>query len=542
MTEGVHSIKVVAIKDGNSGMESTQRRYFGHDKPNAPGSLTVSGDDASNVVISWNAVTAGVNSGYIDTDAIRYTLKREPGHVILAENIQATEFVDRTIESMNYYTYEVSASDGVKSSDPAISERLLLGESFGVYPPYRYEFGAEGFGVFTEIDANADGYKWAYSEDPAMVWYVVNPSKNSDDWLISPPVNLENGKHYNLNVKLTASSRYETERVEILYGKAPTPESMTKVIAPAKDFVVSGRFDEWIIPEETGLYYIGIHVITEAVEGAMRIDWFDLAAGVGSQSPAAAVNAVAQAGAKGAISATVLFDCPTKTFDGSDLKNITKVVVTNTTTGRVIYTLDNPGVGASLSAPDDQPVEGMNEYTVICSNEHGEGSVAEISCWVGVDLPAVPRNVKWVQLADDRVRLTWDAPAGGEHGGYVDIDNLKYYVVMPESKQVVHESWGYLSMELNPGIELDQDLLSFGVCGVNEKGLGIAARSNQSAFGKAYPAPFYESFEGANIHSTPWLTKQVEGYNPYAILTDIMGLPVTAYDDNGMVVYTPLVA
>lgn len=541
MTEGEHTVKVLAIKDGITGMESSQKRFFGHDIPRTPGGLTVAENGSDNVSIRWNAVTSGVNSGYVDVDAMRYTVTRKPDNVVIAENIASTEVVDRSINAMNYYTYEVVAGDGVKSSAVAVSERLLLGEEFGVCPPYRYEFGEEGFGVFTEVDANADGYKWVYSDDPAMVWYVVNPSKDSDDWLISPPIRLTKGHHYNLKIKLTGSSRYETERVELFYGKAPNPESMTSRIAPAKDFVVSGNLDEWLVAEDDGLYYIGLHVITEAVEGAMRIDLFDLGGGFDGRSPAAA-EAEAIPGPKGAMSATVSFACPVKTFNGGNLSNITKVVVTNTTTGRVIYESENPAVGAPVSASDANPVEGTNEYTVVCSNEYGEGDVAKISCWVGVDLPGLPRNVKWVQLDDDKVRLTWDAPEGGEHGGYVDVANLKYCIVMPETNQIVHESWEYLYMELQPGFEQDQELLSFGVCGVNEKGLGVAVRSNQSAFGKAYKAPFYESFEGANIHSNPWRIMQLSGYNPYAVLTDLMGLPIKSYDDNGMVVYTPLVA
>lgn len=536
---GFHNFVAYADFDGTPGLEGSQRMYIGHDMPMTPENVSVT-ENGSSAVISWSPVTKSVNGGYIDLDALRYTVTRNPGAVVVADGLDATSFTDATISSMDYYSYNIVASDGVGSSKPATSETLLLGKGLGVRPPFSHSFDNNGFGLFTFNDANQDGASWMYSE--GYVWFMINPEQDSDDWLVSPPVSLEKGKHYKLLVNMIGSANMETHRVDLCYGKGNTPEELKDRIR-ASVFMVRTTFDEWIVPEEDGEYFFGMHVLTQKVNGAISIVDFSIGEGYDGEAPGTAVDLAVKAAPLGAMQSTVSFKCPDIDFAGNTLKSIGRVVVTNTTTGTVVEEFLSPKSGAELSVIDEKPAQGNNTYTVVCKNESGEGMPVEATCWVGVDLPGAPKNVCWVQDGDI-ARLTWEAPTEGQHGGYMDSSGLKYNVSVGNSLEPICDAVTGFSAEFQPVLENPQDALQFNVWAVNESGTGAIGRSNQSAFGTPYPTPFYESFEGAGLHSTPWLLKAVEGYNAINVVTyveglyDQNGMPVTSYDnDGGMAVY-----
>ncbi|WP_295728944.1 choice-of-anchor J domain-containing protein [uncultured Muribaculum sp.] len=538
---GTHEFVAYAECNGNAGMEGRQSVYIGHDIPMAPQNVTVSGTGAS-PLISWIPSTGGVNGGYIDMDALAYIITRDPGEVVVAEGVKDASWTDATIDAMNYYTYKVVASDGVNTSEQAVSTPVLLGKEFGVNPPFSYVFDNQGFGLFTFEDANNDGFSWMYSEN--LVWFMLNPQQDSDDWLMSPPITLEKGKHYNLKLNILGSVGMEIHRVDVCLGKDATPESMTNNIRTSV-FRGYAALDEWIVPEEDGEYYFGLHVLTPKGNGAISITDFYIGAGYNATVPGTVSGLEVKAAPMGAMQATVSFKCPTIDFAGNELGAIKHAVLTNTTTGTVVKVFENPAPGAVLEAVDEAPAQGNNTYSVTCDNDSGDGMPVESTCWIGVDLPGAPVNVRWIQDGEF-ARLTWEAPAAGQHGGYMDVSKLQYHVSVGDSPEPIGEATDGFSADFKPELENPQDVLQFNVWAVNETGAGTVARSNQSAFGTPYQTPFYESFEMAALHSTPWLRKIEEGYNAMNVVTyveglnDINGVPVTAFDnDGGMLVYSP---
>lgn len=540
LTCGSHTFKVIALKNGMPGRESTQIRFIGHDVPASPAPVNVTEHSSDNVEITWSAVTAGEQGGYIDAANVRYKVMRQPGDVVIGENITANSIVDRTVPSMGYYTYEVTVSDGALESSKATSENKLLGQSLGIRPPYSFGFGKDGFGFFTQLDRDKDGYAWGFDKDYNLVWLPINPEKGSDDWLISPPFQLEKGKHYNLKYNLYGSMYGETHRVEILLGTSADPASMTKIIFPASNFNYWLDVDKWFEADADGVHYIALHVVSSPVEGAMYTDGFSLSVGVDTNAPVAVKDLKVTAAPKAAMSATIEFTCPSLTFGGANLASISGVKVTNVTTGREVEVKDSPAPGKKLSVLDENPVTGMNQYSVACVNNAGLGLAVADSAWVGHDVPAVPGNVVWKRLGENKVRVTWDTPAGGLHGGYIDPQKLKYNVCLAPSFDLQAGEISGNSVEFEPVYEGRQIPLAFYVIAESEGGAGASGLSNTSAFGTPYEAPFYENFERAEIHSAPWLIKPKNGNSPWNILTDLTDVVVKPFNDNGMIVYTPL--
>ena len=79
-------------------------------------------------------------------------------------------------------------------------------------------------------------------------------------------------------------------------------------------------------------------------------------------------------------------------------------------------------------------LEGKLSYTVSCKEEVvaddvGESGLSAIEAWAGKDTPKPVRNLT-LASNDNSYHLTWDAPDGGVHGGYVNADDLRYEITL----------------------------------------------------------------------------------------------------------------
>ena len=210
--DGKYKFAVCAELDGASGLTTSIEKYIGQDSPKTPANLkAVKAEGSNEITISWDAVTEGVNGGYINTAAIKYSLVRQPDNVTVASDLTTTSFTDKTISAMNNYNYVLMATDGVKSSGAVTSNDVLAGEDLGVALPYENSFlGENGMGFFTTIDANEDGNTWR--SNGKNVFYNASKDNDANDWLVSPIVKLEKGKAYHLTMALMVSDLNKQER------------------------------------------------------------------------------------------------------------------------------------------------------------------------------------------------------------------------------------------------------------------------------------------------------------------------------------------
>ena len=122
---GLHRFKVYATNDAGNGLPRSIRAFVGEDIPAAPASVTVETTGAQ-AVITWDAVTTGANGGWIDTEAVTYEVRRQPGDHSVQTGLKATSCTDN-VEITDVYTYSVTASNSKGSGSPAHSSPAVLG-------------------------------------------------------------------------------------------------------------------------------------------------------------------------------------------------------------------------------------------------------------------------------------------------------------------------------------------------------------------------------------------------------------------------------
>ncbi|MDE6843366.1 MAG: hypothetical protein K2J24_07570, partial [Muribaculaceae bacterium] len=82
--------------------------------------------------------------------------------------------------------------------------------------------------------------------------------------------------------------------------------------------------------------------------------------------------------------------------------------------------------GEEISCPVTAPL-GDTLFRLVCSNSDGESYSTKVLQWVGDGVPEEVRTLNCKVEGND-VTITWDAPAGGVKGGYIDSEALTYTV------------------------------------------------------------------------------------------------------------------
>lgn len=542
VTEGVHKFAARALNDAGKGPISYIQRYIGNDTPKQPEKFGANKDPETEVVtLIWNAVTEGVNGGYVNPEGIAYRIVRYPDEALVIENTKQTSCIDEVpVTNIGTYYYSITAYNGVKESEALNSNQVALGTTDPIVPPYNRKFNdGTGLAYYTVLDANKDGVTW--TEDEKHVFYMKpENSTDGDDWLFAPAFRLEGGKMYRLTGSLMSPNPNFYETFEICYGTAPTAEAMTEVVVEKQQVNETFYLDQRITPAEDGVYFVGFHAMSPT-PWALYIMEFAVGGAESIEGPDA-VTCKVVAAPKGGMSTTVYFTCPTKTISGKDLKEITEAEVVNITTGLTVATIKNPTIGGSYEVVDNNPVEGENEYTITCNNNDGTGRGETCWCWVGIDIPSAPQNIKWRQEGDQAF-IAWDEPVDiGMHGGYVDLTDIKYIIYNLNTYEKIATEWTGRTYTDTPVITAQQESLSYGVYSQNSKGVGGGYSSNFSPFGSPYVLPYNDSFANTRLQTSPWILDRIVGSNCIWSLANGGSSPVLPAEDldGGNLCYTAL--
>ena len=154
------------------------------------------------------------------------------------------------------------------------------------------------------------------------------------------------------------------------------------------------------------------------------------------KAPAAAENITADfTGAS--LSGTISFSIPSSCYDGTAL------------TGTVDYdiyvdgTVQASGTGKTPGSTVEETVTvaqaGTHEFKVVLKNATGPSPEAAIETWTGADTPLAVPAVE-AKYSDGTVNVTWQAPEGSVHGGYVNAEEITYKVVRQPGDEVIKEN------------------------------------------------------------------------------------------------------
>lgn len=532
LQDGENTIKVTMCDAENRGESASVEIWAGEDMPSPVTDVQLEVADGV-ATLMWTEPTVGANGGVISKANLYYHITRYPDKKVVATNAKGNTFTDATIDtSWKALYYEVKACNSKGEAAAVASNKCMAGGALTV--PFTESFDtADDFDLWTVINSNG-GSTWSYNTSNKAAQYEYDSERlPGDDWLISPPIKLEAGKNYKLSYAYRVMMSSYPEKFEMMLGKTPTPEGLTQRLAThtIRNTKLETSSTSFAV-DETGLYYIGAHNISDSWMYIMLLDDICIES-LDGYIPAAVVDPVVIPGVNGALTATIKFKAPDKTIDGSALASLGKITVTRNGKSEPVATLAQPAVGAELTVVDDDITDSaVYTYLIVCENEMGQSVPATVSAFIGVDVPAAVQNLELVEL-DRHPVLSWDAPVAGANGGYFNAENMTYRIVRSDGKVVAeaNETTTFTDMTYTSP-EKAQDALWYLLTPYVGEAKGLYAQSELVLFGVPYTTPAAETFPNADMNYYPWISQSSSAVY-YAWTLDTAGQNPQTADQNG---------
>lgn len=267
-----HTYSVLAVNEKGEGADTRARVFVGHDVPAKVQDLTLEADGFTTARLAWTMPGAGANGGYVDMESLFYKVTRQPGNVVVADNLKETSFEDKGLTTAGKYSYEVKAVNSDGESEAVKTDARVFGPENTM--PYTCDFTSKDTpDTWTSIDGNHDGYSWMWSETSRGRVMGHQPSNvaSSDDWLLSYYIPIEKGKTYRLEYDLHCYSKDSLEFY--LLENSDTSAQVQKIAATAvegsKDF---RHYSLLFTANASGSFNLAVRALSP-----MRADWLELA-------------------------------------------------------------------------------------------------------------------------------------------------------------------------------------------------------------------------------------------------------------------------
>ncbi len=396
LTAGYHTLIVFAVNEKGKSNAHTGYPYLqlwvGPGEPSKVTDITLS-RDGNNVSLSWAPVTSSTrNDAYFDPANVTYTVVRTPDDVVVSQSQSSTTFSEPvpTADGVKGYRYKITAEFMGLTSTPAYSPGFAAGNAVA---PWSTDFSSiNDFLTFTA--SPADNYSWQYDETShraKLVYDTYNSVPGNDDWLISPPIMLQQGMLYPVSYLVSSYSDRYTQTVEIKAGTTPTPAGMTFDVVGDTEVKTSNNSREnaadvkgFFLAPTTGLYYIGLHDKTPAKVYDSYCYGFSIGEGVLDGAPDVVTNLSATSDFDVTPpTAVISFNAPTQSIAGSPLALISDISIYRGE--EKVKSFANPRPGETLSYTDVLADDAKGEYTykIVASNSAGIGRPLETTLFVG---------------------------------------------------------------------------------------------------------------------------------------------------------------
>lgn len=321
--------------------------------------------------------------------------------------------------------------------------QMRLGEQNPLVPPFCETFDNLRPGMehedfrryFQTIDANNDERSWglynyAEAEPYGRCAYLLYPVdvNQADDWLIPRAIKLEAGKYYCVHVDAALYQDGEPHAFEIKYGLFNDPEGLDQTVIPRTEVSTThfNRAEGWICPDFDGKYYIGIHAISLTQYGYLFIDNISIDAPLDAGAPAGVSDLVMTNSPDGKPEVALSFLSPLKSLDGSSLTGKMSIVIKRD--GKTVTTLSDIEPGKSCSFTDKAGKEGDYVYTIVASNDCGDGATVRREHHVGLVAPLPPEIETFADNGDGYLSLSWKAPETDVNGNKINSDIITYSI------------------------------------------------------------------------------------------------------------------
>ena len=513
---GIHSVAVCFSNAVGNGPKAYANRFVGDDIPLKPTNVKATVDvKTGNVQIAWNAVTQGVNEGYVGD--MKYSVVRYPDSKNIAQSTSATSVSDVLPggDLAGYY-YTVQAISGQRKSESAKSNSVSFGNV--LEPPYYQGFdNASALSTLTVLDENNDGTTWQFLENDGSNQSAVSISYadvDHDDWLVLPALNLKAGVLYNLSYRVATMGASFPEELEVKYGAEPTAAAMIHEVASKTEYTNDQyvTVKKELTVDKDQVVYIGFHCTSNA-DWCYQLVLDDIKLeGNSLKAPDATTKLSTTPATDGSLKVRIDFTAPDKAIDGSKLTSDLDVYILRD--GAELQQMSAIKPGQDYYYMDNYAVQGLNTYSIIACNSEGTGRESQsVEAYVGEDTPSKVQNIK-TSVGDNVITLTWDAVTTGEHGGHMSTEGMSYnvYEIFEgdtgadlELINCVEEPKVTIEYDVNEG---DQDMINYALSAENETGEGPRAMSPGIIVGKPYDLPFEEHFKGGRLDNTMWFIEE----------------------------------
>lgn len=511
-TDGKHSFSVSAKNNEGEGKKARLALWIGPDVPKAPANIKVDFDESNNkFIVTWDAVTEGVNGGYVNPADILYNVTQMPVNEIVAENISSnTATVVYEPQGIESVSFTITAKQGELVSDAGVSAPTLTG-----YMTLPYDLSQiERYHLldnWTIIDVNDDKNSW--QEDSYNgIYYNYSSANGADDWALTPPIKAFKGCKYKVHAAFSCQMTSCPEKIEVKMGYAPTADAMqTELLAATViDQTDPMSFDFDVVPDRDGKMFIGFHAMSDANMYKLKLRELTISAPVNESAPAAPMLMELVADRSGALKAAGKIKVPTLSENGSTLAAVDSLEVTRN--GVIVATIADPVPGEVVNFNDDKiDKDGEYEYFAYAYNGELKSSPSEsVKIFAGVNTPGEIKNITISRAAGNpkAVTVTWDAPTEDWLGYPLNGDWTYNVEVYPDNAYYrgnkTYENIKEQTLTFEPTFETGRQCgfvyVKVGV--VNSAGLGYANKSENIYCGEAVALPFKESFPNYTLQNS----------------------------------------
>lgn len=470
MEEGRHVISLRVVTDGKESPFLKLKKYFGYDIPLAPSNVRLEGN-----IAKWDAVTSGVENGYVEKVKYEVWLNGEKQGETANTSMEIELPQAFTINEVTVYAISHDKRSLGATSNPIGGGVLSLGTD--IYPE-EMEWPA-----FTVIDGDEDGNTWKYAPGYGISYRPEEVPSSADEWVITPAYEIvDKGYRHILSFNADVDLHHPA-KVEILQGSHPEREYMKSmgIIDLEKDFY--GNVQHYIVPQSEGNCYVAFRLLDPVTIDICNIslDTTDIPV----TAPNDVTDITVTPDPMGLEKAEVSFTLPEQTIEGMPINGKIPVIVKSDK--QTVEVSDLPGKRVSISM---QVSEGMNRVAVEIK---GGGKVYSKEFYAGVDMPVAPDNIDYTVSEDNmEVTINWNKPTKGVHGGYIDSESIKYEIALFNDEEgwiILKDNYIGTTFTHRLSDNAPQGVWYYSVTACNSRGLSEEYANIPVAMGTPYTLP-----------------------------------------------------
>lgn len=494
--------------------------------PAQASSLTVTPDANDELKATVSFITPSQNlMGQSVGQLTKVTITRDDNNEILKtfENPEAgimLSWTDENVPSVGLHTYTVTAENAQGVGEPATLEQFI-----GVYEaPYHTDFEDARYAKLWKYEAIGlddpnEWYGWSWNKDNTSdgyyysMYYYLMDNNEVNLWLYSPLFKMEKDAVYTLNYD---GQFFDTEKAGAHYDLYKGTDAKSDKMDTFIDSFPTGynklNREIFFVNRDAGKYHLGIDAHANQMYAYLSasLDNISLTYRTSALAPFEISGYKHLANQTGKLEADISFSTPAVNYYKEALntqEDLTVKIFRGRDAGTLAYTTTTKP-GAKVAWTDQNPIKGINYYTIYCENKHGKSEVYRDTLYVGRDVPGLVENLKVVGSTDNKnAILSWDAPTEGANGGVMVKDELSYsvylYDIANDSRTLIADKLTAttytVEREMGP-----QELCYYAVSAtMATEGEGTALAS-AIVLGQLYDLPFKESFANSTMSTSLW--------------------------------------